>query len=99
MCCVEDLDEIGPDDPGTVESSRSWTLRRRGYGGRRNSGRGRMRRGDERGATLVEYALLVALFAIPTITAVNALQDASRVTIEDTASRISTRSAPGDLGN
>lgn len=52
-------------------------------------------RRDERGATLVEYALLMAAFVIPTVAAVNTLQHVSKVSIENTAERLSTRAAPG----
>lgn len=54
---------------------------------------------SERGATLVEYALLVALFAIPTAVAINYIRDVSKVKIEHTADGISERDVPGSGGD
>ncbi|MCB1255976.1 MAG: hypothetical protein KDB26_02665 [Microthrixaceae bacterium] len=54
---------------------------------------------SERGATLVEYALLVAVFALPTAVAINYIRDVSKVKIEHTADGISERDVPGSGGD
>ena len=51
------------------------------------------RRRSERGASLVEYALLVALIAVALITAVTALGDAGSGSLDRSASSI-TSAAP-----
>jgi Flp pilus assembly pilin Flp len=54
---------------------------------------GASRRSDrrrERAATLVEYALIVAVFAIGTLAAVDLLQDNAAKTTENTADNISS---------
>jgi pilus assembly protein Flp/PilA len=43
---------------------------------------------DERGASLVEYALLVALIAVICIVAVTALGDNASTTFQDTADEL-----------
>ena len=48
----------------------------------------------ERGATLVEYALLVALLAVTTIASLQLLQDGAENTAQSSADRISTRTIP-----
>lgn len=80
-----------------IRLNRSSRTRQR-TAGRPGRGRGHRSR-SERGATLVEYGLLVALFAIPTATAINYVRDVSKVKIERTADGISTRQAPGVSGD
>lgn len=72
--------------PGTEEQGEPETVARRS-------------RRSERGATLVEYALLVAIFALPTAVAINYIRDVSKVKIEHTADGISEREVPGSDGN
>lgn len=55
-----------------------------------------LRRRDERGATMVEYALLVALLAVPTIGALMLIEDSVDRQIDATADAISRRPAPGE---
>lgn len=78
--------------------ARSFRFERRGAGRTDNrvprTPGGRNRR-SERGATLVEYGLLVALFALPTATAINYIRDVSKVKIQHTADGISERTATG----
>ena len=50
-------------------------------------------RRDERGASLVEYALLVALIAVALVTAVTTLGDAGSASLDRSASSI-TSAAP-----
>lgn len=76
---------------------RMFRARQETHGHRERVRIGRSR--SERGATLVEYGLLVALFAIPTATAINYVRDVSKVKIERTADGISTRQAPGVSGD
>ncbi len=52
------------------------------------------RRPGQLGATLVEYALLVAVFAVGTMAAVQFLQDSAERKTERTAEAISTRTIP-----
>ncbi len=52
------------------------------------------RRRSERGATLVEYTLLVALLAIGTIGSLSLLQDGAQATAQSSADRISSHSIP-----
>lgn len=49
---------------------------------------------SERGATLVEYSLLVALLALSTIGALTMLQDGAQATAQSSADRISSHSIP-----
>ncbi|MDQ2677967.1 MAG: Flp family type IVb pilin [Actinomycetota bacterium] len=49
---------------------------------------------SERGATLVEYTLLVGLFALGTVGALSLLQDGAQATAQSSADRISTHSIP-----
>ena len=53
-----------------------------------------MDRRTERGATLVEYALIVALVAVGTLGGIDAMQSGAQRATEQTASEISTRSVP-----
>jgi Flp pilus assembly pilin Flp len=55
---------------------------------------GAARRTGERGATLVEYALLVALLAVPTIGAIQLVSDGAQTKIEGTAAGISSHTIP-----
>ena len=48
----------------------------------------------ERGATLVEYSLLVALLAVPTIGAAEMMQDGATTKVNSTAAGISTKTIP-----
>ena len=56
-------------------------------------GKCRRRRG-ERGASLVEYALLVALLAIPTFGGIKMMEDAAASKISATAVGMSTHTIP-----
>ena len=53
----------------------------------------RSRRG-ERGASLVEYALIVALLALPTVGGIKLMQNAAASKISTTAAGISTHTIP-----
>jgi Flp pilus assembly pilin Flp len=52
------------------------------------------RRRDERAATLVEYVLLAALFALATLGGISFLEDGAQRATENTAAKISTRTIP-----
>ncbi|CAB4728097.1 unannotated protein [freshwater metagenome] len=55
--------------------------------------KGRLRRG-ERGASLVEYALIVALLAVPTFGGIKMMQNAAASKISATAVGMSTHTIP-----
>ena len=54
----------------------------------------RVRSRRERGATLVEYALLVALLAVPSIGAIEYLRSGAETKVDSTAEGISTHTIP-----
>ena len=54
----------------------------------------RRRPRSQRGATLVEYALLVALLAVTTIASLQLLQNGAERTAQSSADRISTHTIP-----
>jgi len=59
------------------------------------SNQGRRRRG-ERGASLVEYTLIVALLVVPTIGGIKLMQNAAASKISATAVGISTHTIPSE---
>ena len=76
-----------PVDPDLAESEESAPAL-----SRRN--RRRQRRRSERGVSLVEYALVVAVLVVPTIGAVQLVRNAAQTKINTTAAGISTHTIP-----
>lgn len=75
---------MGPrPDPTSTDppSSGSWVERAR-------------RRRSERGASLVEYALLVAALAVPTVAALDLLRDSTAAKVDQTAEDMSDPTIP-----
>ncbi|MEI2637507.1 MAG: hypothetical protein V9F03_00690 [Microthrixaceae bacterium] len=70
------------------------TRRARAGGGPLRPTLPRRARRAERGATLVEYGLILAVFALPTAVAINFVRDASKSKVETTVDGISHRGAP-----
>lgn len=63
-------------------------------GRRGRSGFLKRHRALQRGATLVEYALLMAALVIPTIVAITYVQDSAETEINRTATGISSKTIP-----
>ncbi len=60
---------------------------------------GRARPGRERGATLVEYTLLIALLVIPTLVGINFIKSGAQTEVNRTATGISSKTIPPVPGN